>query len=81
MVPEGGVSRVKASNTKRRAHARHQGIWNVVYLDGHARNVPALEAHSYNPSGGTVPGSGAPIDGNIFYGGTALKKPSGPWAK
>ena len=81
MVPEGGTSRISAISTKRRSHARHQGIWNVVYLDGHARNIPAIEAHSYNPNAATVPGSGAPIEGNIFYGGTALKKPSGPWAK
>ena len=80
-VEDGGKSKVNASATKRRSHARHQGIWNVVYLDGHTRGIPAVEAHSYNPNAAAVPGSGAPLIGNIFYGGTAKARPAGPWDK
>lgn len=79
MIPDGGTSRIKTASTKRRSHARHQGIWNVVYLDGHSRNIPAIEAHSYNPTAAAVPGSGAPIIGNIFYAGSNKAKPSGAW--
>lgn len=82
MVPEGGASRIIATSTKRRAHARHQGIWNVVYLDGHTRGIPAVEAHSYNPTGAAVPGTAAPVAGNIFYGGTKkTTSPCTPWAR
>ena len=78
-IPDGATSKVVATATKRRSHARHQGIWNVVYLDGHTRGIPAVEVHSYNASGAAVPGSGATITANIFYAGSNKARPSGPW--
>ena len=52
-----------------RADARHQGIWNVNYLDGHTRGIPAAEAHSYNPTAAALYGA-TPLEGRLFYAGT-----------
>lgn len=68
-IPDGSPSMLDASKTKRYCHARHQGVWNVVYLDGHTRGIPAVEAHSYDPN----PPSyiyNSPLEARLFYVGT-----------
>lgn len=69
-VPPGGKSIVNPTCTTRRSHARHQGIWNVNYLDGHTRGIPAVEAHSYNPGAKALYAAATPLAGRLFYAGT-----------
>jgi len=73
-VPPGGKSIVNPACTVRRSHARHQGIWNVNYLDGHTRGIPAAEAHSYNPSAAVLNAAATPLEGRLFYAGTTNGK-------
>ena len=69
-IKEGAPSMLLSTATKRRSHARHQGVWNVVYLDGHTRGIPAAEAHSYNPGANTLHAGAVPVEGRLFYAGT-----------
>ena len=72
-VPGGSPSPIDSTKTVRRGHARHGGVANVLYLDGHTMGLTAAEIHGYNPEGigGTALHSAkVPLDGKLFYGGT-----------
>ena len=76
-VPDGQPSPRDATKTMRRGHARHGGIANVLYLDGHTRGITATELHEYNPSGtgaSALHSAAVPLAGKLFYGGTTNGK-------
>ena len=72
-VEDGVKSPRDATKSVRRGHARHNGVANVLYLDGHTMGLTANEIHDYNPTGTgatSLHSAKVPLEGKLFYGGT-----------
>ena len=72
-IEDGSPSPRDSTKIQRRGHARHRGVANVLFLDGHTLGITAVELHEYNPTGmgGTsLHSAKVPLEGKIFYAGT-----------